>query len=426
MSTGGRYDDAAIIEASEVVMSRLIDRQVEVTQAVRRRLATEIGELHEDPGLVQLLGASVEGNVDTVFHALRHEIPLDKVEPPTAALEYSRRLAQRGVPMNALVRAYRLGHQLVLDYVVDELDNAGLEPGMSLAVFVRMTPVTFRYIDWISQQVVVAYERERDRWLENRDSMRAMRVREVLESADTDSDAITAAIRYPIRRIHLALVLWLPADDGGDELDRLERFLRELGESLAAPASPLFVPTDRVSGWGWIPLHPDAVATAVSDIRRFVAKHDDAPFVAVGSPLPGVDGFRRSHRKAQRARDVAVAAGSGAAQVTAVTDPGLSAAAMLAGSLDDAREWVHEVLGQLASNTDNDARLRETLRVFLRHSCGYKSAADELNLHFNTVRYRVHKAIERRGRPIDDDRLDVEIALLICHWLGAAVLDLSP
>jgi hypothetical protein len=29
-------------------------------------------------------------------------------------------------------------------------------------------------------------------------------------------------------------------------------------------------------------------------------------------------------------------------------------------------------------------------------------------------------AVERRGKPIDGDRLDVEIALLICHWYDTA------
>jgi hypothetical protein len=35
---------------------------------------------------------------------------------------------------------------------------------------------------------------------------------------------------------------------------------------------------------------------------------------------------------------------------------------------------------------------------------------------FQLSQYRVHRAIERRGRPINEDRLDVEIALLLCHW----------
>jgi hypothetical protein len=38
------------------------------------------------------------------------------------------------------------------------------------------------------------------------------------------------------------------------------------------------------------------------------------------------------------------------------------------------------------------------------------------------VKYRVHRAVERRGRPIIDDRLDVEVALTLCEWFGATVL----
>jgi DNA-binding PucR family transcriptional regulator len=87
-----------------------------------------------------------------------------------------------------------------------------------------------------------------------------------------------------------------------------------------------------------------------------------------------------------------------------------------------ARTWVGEVLGPLASATENDDRLRETLRVFLQTGCSYKAAAADLNLHFNSVRYRVQRAEERRGRPITTDRLDVEIALLLCHWFQTAVL----
>ena len=126
-----------------------------------------------------------------MFHAVRYEIPIENIEPPTAALEYARRMAQRGVPMNALVRAYRLGHEIVLEFARDEIADAGMDPRMSLAVFERVTAVTFRYVDWISQEVVVEYEQERDRWLENRNSERAMRVREVLIATEVDLDAIT-------------------------------------------------------------------------------------------------------------------------------------------------------------------------------------------------------------------------------------------
>ena len=61
-------------------------------------------------------------------------------------------------------------------------------------------------------------------------------------------------------------------------------------------------------------------------------------------------------------------------------------------------------------------------RVFLACGSSYKVAAEELNLHFNSVKYRVGRAFARRGREICGDRLDVELSLLACHWYGAAVL----
>src|SRR4029077_5089367 len=42
-------------------------------------------------------------------------------------------------------------------------------------------------------------------------------------------------------------------------------------------------------------------------------------------------------------------------------------------------------------------------------------------MHFNTVKYRVGRAEARRGRPIAEDRLAVELALVVCHWYCAAV-----
>jgi DNA-binding PucR family transcriptional regulator len=136
----------------------------------------------------------------------------------------------------------------------------------------------------------------------------------------------------------------------------------------------------------------------------------------------GGRGFCRSHHQAQNARTIAVAAGTPARRVTAAGDPGLYAAALLGSNLPEAQAWVHQTLGPLSTDTENDARFRETLRVFLRDGSSYKAAADELNLHFKSVKYRVNRAVERRGRPIVDDRLDAELALLMCHWFGAAAL----
>ncbi|MDT5224505.1 MAG: hypothetical protein QOG19_1912 [Mycobacterium sp.] len=99
----------------------------------------------------------------------------------------------------------------------------------------------------------------------------------------------------------------------------------------------------------------------------------------------------------------------------------MMAAALLDTAIGEVRDWVSDVLGGLATHTEDDGVLRETLRVFLHSGSTHETAARELCLTFSALKGRVERAVARRGRPIDD-RVDVELALFVCHWYGAAVL----
>jgi len=158
-------------------------------------------------------------------------------------------------------------------------------------VFSQISEVTFGYIDWITQQVVITYQSERDRWMENQNSLRALRVRELLDGADLDIDAVTTAIRYPLRRTHLAVVVWRDADDGRDDVVSMERFVHQLADSTGAESS-LFISVDRMTGWAWIPLLAGA---AIAGLRSamlfgFAACHSSMPSrppsSAGAKPLP--------------------------------------------------------------------------------------------------------------------------------------------
>lgn len=419
---GAGADDGVIAKAAATIVSSLEDQVEDITRSTQELLVTEIAELRGDTLLLQLLRDTVASNIDTFFSAIRHRIPIKHIEPPAAAVEYARRLAQREVSTNALVRAYRLGHQTVLKTALEEIRGSGLDPKLSLGVYELIAEVSFDYIDRISQLVIVIYQDERDRWLGNRNTMRALRVRDLIAGGDVDIDAVIAAIRYPLRRIHIAFIIWCPESDRGDELRSMERFVHKVAESIGAAESPLFISIDHVTGWAWIPLSPRAAPDALGRIRAFAETATDAPWIAAGNPLPGVDGFRRSHQQARDARSVAIASGGNVPRFIAASDPGLAVAALVGNNLEAASAWVAEVLGPLSSPTESDQRLRETLRVFLRAGSSNKAAAEELHLHINSVKYRVHRAVERRGRPISDDRIDVEVALILCEWFGAAVL----
>ena len=86
------------------------------------------------------------------------------------------------------------------------------------------------------------------------------------------------------------------------------------------------------------------------------------------------------------------------------------------------RGWVIETLGTLAGDDDHNARLRGTLAAFLQENGSYKATAERLTVHKNTVQYRIRKAEESLGRPVGEDRLHIELALLASEWLGPAVL----
>ena len=403
--------------------ARLQERLAQLSSGMQLYLEDQIPELRGDARVMELHGPSVEGNVDTLLHALRYNIAVERVEAPTAALEYARRLAQHGVPLHALVRAYRLGQHRMNELVFAEVRTIDVPEPARYAVLEAMTATLFEYIDWITQQVIVVYEDERQRWLEDQNSLRAVRVRDVLAAPEpVDLDAATTTIRYPLRWHHLAVVMWYPdAGTDADAIARLQRFLRELGQATGAAATPLFVAADRTCAWGWLP-YRTATPAAEAEVRRFTAGKRDAPDIAIGTMRSGVAGFRQSHREAERARRVGLIAEGAEPTLICASDPGFSVAALLGADVTDTRAWVAGTLGALAADTDNDARLRETLRVFLGCGSSYKQAAEELNLHFNTVKYRVRRAIARRGRGIGSDRLDVELALLTCHWYGAAVL----
>jgi hypothetical protein len=166
------------------VATALHQQLAAITIDMRTELAARITELGEDERLIDLLGASIEGNVDNILHSLRYGIPVDRIEPPSAGFEYARRLAQRGVPVNALVRAYRLGQQYLLRAAYEESRSRTIDVAVQHLAYDRIVTNTFDYIDMMSQQVVVVYEASAWIWLTVPDNF-------VLDTAAIETTLIT-------------------------------------------------------------------------------------------------------------------------------------------------------------------------------------------------------------------------------------------
>jgi PucR C-terminal helix-turn-helix domain/GGDEF-like domain len=393
-------------------------RVTAVSRDVYDVILREIPQLRDDLPVQALLESSVHSNVDTCLQVMRHQIDLDAVQAPAAAVEYARRQAQRGTPLTALLRAYRLGHTCFLDAMLRELARQAGDVQLITTATLSMSETVAGYVDQTSEEIVAAYEQERENWLRNRSTVRRARIRDLLSAARIDARATEAALGYRLRQYHLGVVCW--ADEavaGVDNVTRLERAVSQVAGKAGCSGDPVFLPQDESNAWAWLPLGIrdtfDSAAAATSGL-------DADLHVAFGDAAKGTAGFRQTHQQAVAAQAVALAAGSSGPRVVAFSE--VAPVAMMLGSTELLRGWVLSTLAGLATDDEQHARLRETLLVFLQSGGSYKATAEQLTLHKNTVQYRIRKAEESLGRPVGADRHDVELALQVSHWLGVSVL----
>jgi hypothetical protein len=407
-------------ESAAEVSAALVPRAAEMAADIYRLIVREIPALRGDKRVQALLEASVAENVSTMLHILQHGIDLENVRAPAAAEEYARRLAQHGAPVAALLRAYRIGSARFEEWCLQELGRTTESASIVSAAGMRIAGTLAAYIDLVSEEVLSAYEAEKEKWLRNQSAARAARVRALLRNEQPDVAASEAILGYRLRQYHLGTVTWITVPPaGGDTLGLLERATAEVATQVGCDGRLMFVPQDESSAWAWLPLGGRR-DVALSEVNvKGMAGGDKIQF-AFGEPALGVAGFRRTHQQAVSAQAVALAAGPAIPPVTGFAE--VAPLALMSGSLELLRAWVAETLGPLADDDDHNARLRDTVRVFLQENGSYKSTAERLTLHKNTVQYRVRKAEESMRRPVVQDRLRIELALLAAQWLGASVL----
>ncbi|MGO4255130.1 PucR family transcriptional regulator [Marmoricola sp. RAF53] len=422
---------AARVAATALDMAENLDL---LTSTLYEVLSETITELRGDQLILDLLRTSVESNLGTLVHAVRMGIPMDDVPAPPPAVEYARRLSQRGISSNALLRAYRLGQEGALGWILDRISTTEPDPYVAFAAGQQFMSLTFRYIDAVAEQLIDVYEAERERWLANRSTVRTATLTDLLASRPVDLGAAEKALGYRLRQPHLGVVLWrADVPVASDDLHDLEQLLATVARTVQPFAQtsgqPLFVQRDLATAWGWIPLAREpgpgyelpttALVTALAALPELGCGR---LLLALGVPANGPDGFRRTHLDAVRAQEVAIAGSDSDHRVFSYTDAGVRAAALLAADLPATRRLVSEALGGLALDTPAAARLRDTLKVFLQTRNSFAATGQQVHLHKNTVKYRVDKAVAARGRSLDEDRLDLELALTACHWLGSTVL----
>ena len=411
-------DGPAVAGLVADVAAAVSRRAAAVSEDVYEVILREIPELRDDKPVLALLVSSVSSNVGTCLQVMQHQIDLSAVQAPAAALEYARRRAQRGTPLTALLRAYRLGHACFSDWFLKELAQHADTAPMITAATLSMSKIVAGYVDQTSEEIVAAYTREREDWLRNRSAARAARIRDLLSGRRINVSATEATLGYRLRQYHVGLVCWTgDATAAVDDITRLEHAISHVAGKADCTADPVFLPRDESSAWAWLPL---GIRDTFDAAEASTAGADADLHFAFGDAAKGATGFRITHQQAIAAQAVALAAGSPPPR--AVTFSEVAPVAMMLGSSDLLRAWVLGTLGGLATDDEHHARLRDTLLTFLQSGGSYKTTAERLMLHKNTVQYRIRKAEESLGRPVGEHQHDVELALRASQWLGSSVL----
>ena len=411
---------AGVVQVAERLQAGVVSLNRSMVAAIEEA----IDEL-DDTELLGMMHASVEGNIATIIHVLSNDIPLDNVQVPTAASEYALRLARTDVGPHALRRAYHLASEALLEQMLVEVEGLKVDPHLKWRLARHLSGWLNRYVDSMTRVVIDVYDAEQRARLTRRASEASQLIQRVVDREPVGVEHFHQVTGYRLDQTHVGAVLWVEANSQADDrVEDLRTLVPRAARALKVEGAHLFTPIDRTTAWVWFAGDHAESSTYADRLRRLLVGTPNIR-VALGSPEEHVGGFRRTLEQATAVRLVANAGPQDRNQVVSNSDDGIAVVAMLARDLLATRRWLQEVLGPLAVDSDAAARTRETVRVFLRTS-SYTETSEQLTLHRNTVKYRISKVEQERGRPLVDGRLDLELGLHACEVLGSAVLQKEP
>ena len=357
---------------------------------------------------------------------------VDSIEDPEGGVserdrqiyvELGRVEMRQGRTLQALLAAYRVGAQVAWRRFVEAGERADLEP----AALYRLGEAIFAYIDEISGESIEGYAAEQSAAAGERQRRRARLV--LLLSAEPPpapevlrAAAVRAAWTPPLR-IAALLVDGMEPDALASRLGpgSLAAVL-DGAEGVGGASSDALAPAGHVLAF--VP-DPDAPGRR-AQYEQAVGSHP----AALGPTVP-VDQSARSAARARRALELRAAGTLGGEGLIVAGEhtPEL----LLHADRRLAAEFAAQRLAPLeALRPAVRTRLLTTLSVWLDRQGRVDETARELEIHPQTVRYRLAQLREVLGGDLDDadGRFELALALRVAPPLGAppdgAVAEQTP
>ncbi|MEU7072199.1 helix-turn-helix domain-containing protein [Streptomyces narbonensis] len=378
------------------VHQRLLDASPALAPAVMARLVEQLPSYGALPS-EQLRGETaqaVDRGIRTFIEVLRTGEPPGE-EELARIRESSARRADEGIPLEAVVGAYHFGAEACVARILSAAEPEDL-PDVLL-----VQRQLLRYLRLVSCAVAAGYVEERQTALGDEQVARQSLLSRLLEGGDPRAAADRAGIRLPPRYLVLGITMGPHPDELLPEVNHavaVRRKLRRLRNELQrrTPGVPLSV-LSVLSGDGGLALVPDETPAAGPDIvdRGRLARLVEELSRMCGAELlvaaaaAAPEGVADAARLVGEIRQVATASGRG---------PGLYL-------LDDvlleyqlsrpspAGKALAALLTPLVERPD----LLDTLRTFLACGTDRRQAAARLQIHPNTVDYRLRSATKLTG-----------------------------
>ncbi|SDF21472.1 PucR C-terminal helix-turn-helix domain-containing protein [Blastococcus fimeti] len=375
-----------LLEQLDAMTDRMVDVLSRTEPAYREFIAESEEEMRRstrdnlEHGLLALVGAPVPDR--PALHGSR---------------EVGRRRAAQGIPLESVLRAYRLGGQVTWEALLRVSAEAG---GRHDTLLLQVAGTVWRTNDFECAALAEGYREEQRRMAGVDDETRRRALDGLLDGRGDDPSFVRAAADMLAMSLdgRLMAVVALPTEDGASGLEGVgPELLRHGVRSVWGVRSGAQV--------GLIALG----AVGANEIRSRLQALTTGP-VGVSAPVDGAAMVSSAYRLAETAARTLPRETR-----RVVTIDERLPEALLSNSPEISSRLVGQTLGGLlALPQDEREVLLDTLSAFLASDGSPTRAADELYCHRNTVMHRLRRIEQVTGRKVADPRarLQWQLALL--------------
>ena len=359
-----------------------------------------------DPSFHEIVAVNATESLDLFIDVLANGIDPQSISPSSLAIANVERAVTDGVPLSAILKAYRVGHGRMLSACLAEM------PAGAAEAMIEVVNLSGSHNGRVTEQITALYEDRLTQRVRTDEAIRRQWIGRLLSDAELDVAQAESALGYRLSGSHLAVEAWADDTAAAEALPKVVTVLRQ----VLSGADDVLVAGGESQQRIWLRLPVSARVDSEELAKRL---RINGLRVAVGRRGEGLDGFRSAARTVARVKELAQAAPH-VPQVVLFDD--VASVALLADEPGELAAFVVSVLGSLAGDDPRCEQLRETVRAFLAANCSYTETAKRKMFHRNTVYLRVQQAVEQYGLRLDADTLTVALALEICRWYGARVL----